>query len=207
MALGTDRTPGGGGSGQRPADAGDTGDRTVRAARRADESARAAREERRESEKERADRRWTELLQEVRVAQMGIQILLGFLLSVAFTERFTDLGPVDRNIYVVTVVLGSAATGTLIAPVALHRFVTGHRMKPQTVEWAARLTITGLVLLLCTVTCALLLILRVVLDNGMAWWIVGALFMWFVGAWFLLPAWARRVGPGRKEREGQEQRS
>ncbi|WP_372445133.1 DUF6328 family protein [Streptomyces verrucosisporus] len=199
MALGTDRTPGGDGGGQRPADA---GDRAARAARQAGESARMAREERRETEKERADRRWTELLQEVRVAQMGIQILLGFLLSVAFTERFTDLGTVDRNIYVVTVVLGSAATGTLIAPVALHRFVTGHRMKPQTVEWAARLTITGLVLLLCTVTCALLLILRVVLHNGLAWWIVGALFMWFVGAWFLLPAWARRVGPRQARREG-----
>ncbi|WP_245641186.1 DUF6328 family protein [Streptomyces megasporus] len=144
-----------------------------------------------ETEKERADRRWTELLQEVRVAQMGIQILLGFLLSVAFTERFEDLGSTDRTIYVVTVVLGSAATGTLIAPVALHRFVTGHRMKPQTVEWASRLTISGLVLLLCTVTCALLLILRVVLHNATAWWIVGGLFLWFVAVWFLLPAWAR----------------
>lgn len=198
MALGTDRTPGGDGDGQRA----DAGDRAAHAARQAGESARMAREERRETEKERADRRWTELLQEVRVAQMGIQILLGFLLSVAFTERFTELGTVDRNIYVVTVVLGSAATGTLIAPVALHRFVTGHRMKPQTVEWAARLTITGLVLLLCTVTCALLLILRVVLHNGLAWWIVGALFMWFVGAWFLLPAWARRVGPRQMRQEG-----
>ncbi|WP_443076627.1 DUF6328 family protein [Streptomyces sp. TRM 70361] len=155
-------------------------------------------EERRETEKERADRRWTELLQEVRVAQMGIQILLGFLLSVAFTNRFTDLGPIDRNIYVVTVLFGSAATGTLIAPVALHRFVTGHRMKPQTVEWAARLTITGLILLLFTVTCALLLILRVVLDNGMAWWITGALFLWFVACWFMLPFWARSVGPERR---------
>ncbi|HZG02099.1 MAG TPA: DUF6328 family protein [Streptomyces sp.] len=156
--------------------------------------------ERRETEKERADRRWTELLQEVRVAQMGIQILLGFLLSVAFTERFEDLGAADRTIYVVTVALGSAATGTLIAPVALHRFVTGHQMKPQTVEWASRLTITGLVLLLCTVTCALLLILRVVLHNGMAWWIVGALFLWFVACWFLLPAWARHTRGGAGSR-------
>ncbi|MFH0242790.1 DUF6328 family protein [Streptomyces sp. HK10] len=190
MALGTGTAPDRDGGGQRSAGIG----------------GREAREEYRETEKERADRRWTELLQEVRVAQMGIQILLGFLLSVAFTERFTDLGAVDRNIYVVTVVLGSAATGTLIAPVALHRFVTGHRMKPQTVEWAARLTITGLVLLLCTVTCALLLILRVVLHNGLAWWIVGALFTWFVGAWFLLPAWARRVGPRQRQRQRQRQR-
>jgi hypothetical protein len=189
MTLGTDTASGRDEGGQRSAD---HGGRVP--------AARSGAEEYHETEKERADRRWTELLQEVRVAQMGIQILLGFLLSVAFTERFTDIGTLDRNIYVVTVVLGSAATGTLIAPVALHRFVTGHRMKPQTVEWASRLTITGLVLLLCTVTCALLLILRVVLDNGMAWWIVGALFMWFVGAWFLLPAWARHVGPRQGDR-------
>ncbi|HEX5566039.1 MAG TPA: DUF6328 family protein [Streptomyces sp.] len=178
------------GDGQRPAGSGG------RAPDEHHEDGRArGRTEYPESEKQRADRRWAELLQEVRVAQMGIQILLGFLLSVAFTERFADLGETDRAIYVITVVLGSAATGTLIAPVALHRFVTGRRMKPQTVEWASRLTITGLVLLLCTVTCALLLILRVVMHNSMAWWIVGVLFLWFVACWFLLPAWARHTRP------------
>ncbi|WP_431783536.1 DUF6328 family protein [Streptomyces chumphonensis] len=144
-----------------------------------------------ETEEERADRRWVELLQEVRVAQTGVQILLAFLLSIVFTQRFTELGDVDVAIFVVTIVLGASSTGALIAPVSLHRFVTGHRMKPQTVEWAARLTVTGLFLLLCTVTCALLLILRVVLGGPWAVGIVAVVFSWFVLCWFVLPAWAR----------------
>ncbi|MGD9483165.1 DUF6328 family protein [Streptomyces sp. TRM70308] len=152
---------------------------------------------RNETEEERADRRWVELLQEVRVAQTGVQILLAFLLSIVFTRRFAELGDVDRAIFVVTVVLGAASTGALIGPVSFHRFVTGRQLKPQTVEWASRLTVTGLLLLLCTVTSALLLILRVVLGHAGAYWITGALFAWFASCWFLLPAWARRKAPER----------
>jgi small-conductance mechanosensitive channel len=146
---------------------------------------------REESPEERADRRWTELLQEVRVAQTGVQILFGFLLTVVFQPRFADLPQADRVIYLTTVFLGAAATGSLIAPVALHRMLTGRRVKPQTVEWAARLTVTGLVLLLCTMAAALLLILRVVLDNTLALWLVTPLVLWFVLCWFVLPLWAR----------------
>lgn len=147
---------------------------------------------RHETEKERADRRWVELLQEVRVAQTGVQILLAFLLSVVFTPRFQDLGDTDRGIYVATVVLGAAATGALIAPVSFHRFVTGRGLKPQTVEWASRLAVAGLLLLLCTVTSAMLLILRVVLDTPRASWIALGILAWFVGCWFVLPWWMRR---------------
>ncbi|WP_329036848.1 DUF6328 family protein [Streptomyces sp. NBC_01725] len=136
-----------------------------------------------ESPKERADRRWAELLQEVRVAQTGVQILFGFLLTVVFQPRFGDLA---------TVVLGAVATGALIAPVSFHRMVTGRRLKPQMVEWASRLTFVGLVFLLCTMASALLLILRVALHNAIALWIVAGLVLWFVLCWFVLPAWARR---------------
>ena len=152
----------------------------------------AARPGRPETAKERADRRWVELLQEVRVAQTGVQILLAFLLSVVFTPRFQTLDGVDRGIYVVTVVLGAASTGALIAPVSFHRFVTGRGLKPQTVEWASRLAVAGLLLLLCTLTSAMLLILRVVLDESRASWIALGIFAWFAGCWFALPWWMRR---------------
>lgn len=82
-----------------------------------------------ETREERADRKWAELLQEVRVTQTGVQILFAFLLTVAFTPHFQSLGQVDRSIYVVTVLLGAAATGALIAPVSLHRIVTGRRLR------------------------------------------------------------------------------
>ncbi|GHJ26423.1 MULTISPECIES: DUF6328 family protein [Streptomyces] len=138
-----------------------------------------------ETREERADRKWAELLQEVRVTQTGVQILFAFLLTVAFTPRFQDLGQVDRSIYVVTVLLGAAATGALIAPVSLHRIVTGRRLKPETVHWASRFTVAGLVLLLCTVASALLLILRVVVAGSTAMWLAAGALVWFVSCWFV----------------------
>ncbi|MFI0714672.1 DUF6328 family protein [Streptomyces inhibens] len=143
-----------------------------------------------ESPEERADRRWNELLQEVRVIQTGVQILFGFLLTVVFTPRFTTLGPTDRTIYVVTVLLGAATTGALIGTVTFHRLVTGHRLKPETVYWASRLALVGILLLLATVTSALLLILRIAMDNSAVPWVVAGLVAWFMVCWFGLPAWA-----------------
>ena len=100
---------------------------------------------RHESAEERADRRWGDLLQELRVAQTGVQILFGFLLTVVFQQRFTQLSDTDRHIYVVTVLLGAATTGALVGPVSMHRLLTGRRLKPETVAWASRLTVLGLV--------------------------------------------------------------
>ncbi|MFE1774347.1 DUF6328 family protein [Streptomyces sp. NPDC059008] len=147
---------------------------------------------RHETPEERADRRWIELLQEVRVIQIGVQILFGFLLTVVFAPRFITLGQTDKNIYVVTVLLGAATTGALIGTVTFHRFVTGHRIKPETVVWASRLSMVGIVLLLATVTSALLLILRVAMDDSAVPWIVAGLAAWFMACWFALPAWALR---------------
>ncbi|MFD5393880.1 DUF6328 family protein [Streptomyces sp. NPDC127097] len=144
---------------------------------------------RHESPEERADRRWNELLQEVRVIQTGVQILFGFLLTVAFTPRFPTLSQTDQTIYVVTVLLGAATTGALIGTVTFHRLVTGHRLKPETVLWAARLSMVGIVLLLATVASALLLILRIAMDDTAVPWIVAGLVAWFMLCWFALPAW------------------
>ncbi|MGI5466551.1 DUF6328 family protein [Streptomyces sp. CA-132043] len=146
---------------------------------------------RHETAEERADRRWGELLQELRVAQTGVQILFGFLLTVVFQPGFEELDSLGRRIYVVTVVLGAATTGALIGPVSLHRLVTGRRLKPETVTWASRLTVLGLVLLLCTMVSAMLLILRVALHGTGAMWLVGGMLVWFVLCWFVLPMYAR----------------
>ncbi|MFF9909347.1 DUF6328 family protein [Streptomyces sp. NPDC013457] len=146
---------------------------------------------RRETEDERADRRWQELIQEIRVAQTGVQILLGFLLTVVFTPHFQSLDTTDKTIYLVTVVLGSLATGALIGPVAFHRIVSGRRIKPEGVVWASRLTFTGLVLLLVTLASALFLILRVATHDSHVPWIVSGVCAWYVLCWFVLPSWAR----------------
>ncbi|MEV6263967.1 DUF6328 family protein [Streptomyces sp. NPDC051784] len=151
---------------------------------------------RRESEEERADRRWGDLLQELRVAQTGVQILFGFLLAVVFQPRFAELSTIDRNIYVVTVMFGSATAAALIGPVSYHRLLTGRRMKPRTVTWASHLTKLGLGLLFCTMCSTLLLILRVALHNTVALWLVGLMALWFAVCWFVFPLWAIAGGHG-----------
>ncbi|MGI5451929.1 DUF6328 family protein [Streptomyces sp. CA-249302] len=145
-----------------------------------------------ESQEERADRMWVELIQEVRVAQTGVQILFGFLLTVVFQQKYASLEQTDRTIYIVTVVLGAAATGALIGPVSLHRLVSGRKVKPQAVQWASRMTFVGLLLLLATMASSLLLILRVATDNGIVPWIVAPVVAWYALCWYVIPLWTRR---------------
>lgn len=152
-----------------------------------------------ETEEERADRMWGELIQEVRVAQTGVQILFGFLLTVVFQPKYTQLTTVDQVIYIVTVVLGACATGALIGPVSLHRLVSGRRVKPQAVRLASRLTFVGLVLLLVTMTSALLLILRVATHDAYVPYLVAAVVAWYLVCWFGLPLWARRKHTSRAD--------
>lgn len=144
-----------------------------------------------ETPEQRADRRWGDLLQELRVAQTGVQILFGFLLTVVFQQRFTTLTTGQRHLYVATVVLGAATTGALVGPVAMHRLLTGRRLKPETVTWASRLTLTGLFLLLCTMVCSLLLVLRLALGGSGSYWLVGAMAAWFVLCWLVFPLLVR----------------
>ncbi|MFD3454773.1 DUF6328 family protein [Streptomyces sp. NPDC058691] len=144
-----------------------------------------------ETHDERADRQWGELIQEVRVAQTGVQILFGFLLTVVFTPHYPQLGSTEKAIYIVTVVLGACATGALIGPVSFHRLVSGRRIKPEAVRWAARLTFAGLVLLLATMTSALLLVLRVATHDRYVPYLVSAVLVWYLLCWFVLPLWAR----------------
>jgi hypothetical protein len=135
---------------------------------------------------------WLELIQEVRVAQTGVQILFGFLLTVVFQPKYDTLPRTDQVIYIVTVLLGAATTGALVGPVSLHRLVTGRRVKPQAVRWASRLTSVGLVLLLATMASALLLILRVATHGGLVPLLVTLVVVWYLLCWFVLPLWARR---------------
>jgi hypothetical protein len=146
---------------------------------------------RQETAEQRADRRWVDLLQELRVAQTGVQILFGFLLTVVFQSRFAQLSDTDRHIYVVTIMLGAATTGALVGPAAMHRMLTGQRLKPETVAWASRLTVVGLVLLLCTMASSLLLVLRIAVHDTVAAWLVAGMVAWFALCWFVLPLWAR----------------
>ncbi|MFD8691398.1 DUF6328 family protein [Streptomyces sp. NPDC059651] len=144
-----------------------------------------------EPERERLNRRWNEILQETRVAQTGVQILFGFLLSVAFTAHFHTLETFDHVVYVITVILGASATGALIAPVSIHRLLSGQRMKDHIVSVAGRLMVLGMVLLALTIGGTLLLLLHVVVPSLLAESLVGGIMLWFAMCWYGLPVWLR----------------
>jgi hypothetical protein len=98
---------------------------------------------RHETESERSDRNWGEILQELRVTQTGSQILSGFLLTVAFQERFTHLDGYQYTVYGVLVGLAALSTILGLATVSLHRAQFHHHRKTAVVRWGSRLlTIT-----------------------------------------------------------------
>jgi Family of unknown function (DUF6328) len=136
---------------------------------------------------QRADRAYNEVLQEVRVAQTGVQILFAFLLALAFTNRFPTVTTFERDLYVVTLMLCAAATALLIAPAAFHRVIYRQRLKPHLVRVASRLALAGLGFLLLALVSALLLILDVTLSLVPALILAGAAFAFFATWWFALP--------------------
>jgi hypothetical protein len=144
-----------------------------------------------ETDAERLDRNYSELLQELRVAQAGVQILFAFLLSLAFTQRFAQITSFQRGVYVATLLLAAVAAALLITPVAFHRLVFRRRQKDDLVDAANRLAVGGLVALLLAIVGALLLILDVVLGRTPALVLSGAAAAWYTGFWFVLPLASR----------------
>ena len=148
-------------------------------------------EARGETPLQRADRAYGEILQEVRVAQTGVQILFAFLLALAFQARFGGITSFQRGAYVVTLMLCAGSTALLIAPAAFHRMIYRRRLKQHLVKVANRLALSGLVLLLLSMASAVLLIMDVVLGLAPAIILAAGLFGWFVMWWFVLPIRSR----------------
>jgi hypothetical protein len=147
---------------------------------------------REETTLERWDRNFTELLQELRVAQTGVQVLFAFLLTLPFTNRFDKISELDRITYVATVVVAAAATALLIAPVSYHRLVFRQGRKPQVVMIADRLAKFGLVCLLLAMMGAVFLAVDVVIGSPLAATVTAGLAAIYVFLWYLLPFLHRR---------------
>ncbi len=139
------------------------------------------------------DRNLAELLQELRVAITGVQVLFAFLLGLAFTQRFAELDDVSRTVYTVTLLATALATVLLIAPVSFHRLVFRRRLKAALIEVGDRMLRAGLALLVLAISSGVLLVLDVVLGRGPG--IVAAAVVLLVAAvtWYALPVWARRT--------------
>jgi O-antigen/teichoic acid export membrane protein len=143
------------------------------------------------------DRNLAELLQELRVAITGVQILFAFLLGLAFTQRFTQLDAFEVGVYTVALLSTALATLVLIAPVSFHRLVFRRRQKAALVAVADRLLLAGLGLLVLAISAATLLVLDVVLGPWPGAVGGGLVFLAGLLTWYALPLWARRAGVGQ----------
>ena len=123
----------------------------------------------RTSEEARRDRQMIELLNELRVALPGVQILFAFLLTVPFTQRFPQLTTFERDVFYITLVAATLSAACLIAPSAAHRVLFHQSQRTWLIESANRLMLAGLGFLAIAIGAAFLLITDVLFDGARVW--------------------------------------
>lgn len=154
-------------------------------------SAREPEEAHGETRKQRVDRELMELLNELRVALPGVQILFAFLLIVPFQQSMGQSTDFQRDVYFLTLVSVCVATGLLMAPAAQHRVLFRQQDKEGLLQRSSRMAYAGLVVLAVAVTAAVLLVTDVLFDRTQAWVTasaVAALLAWW---WVAVPFWQR----------------
>jgi hypothetical protein len=142
------------------------------------------RPERTEEEQERLNRRLLELLNEIRVAMPGVQVLFGFLLAVPFQQRFADATTFQRDVYFFTLVASAVAAALFIAPIAYHRVMLGEGDRPHIIQVGTRLLILGLVALALAMNGAVLLVCDVLFGPATVVVTVIATTSLFAWLWF-----------------------
>ena len=153
-----------------------------------DESGAAASSDpRHETEAQRDDRNLIELLQELRVAGLGVQVLFGFLLSLPFTSRFSALSHGERGLYLASLILAAVSTALLLGPVAYHRLVFRQRQKERLVRAGNVMAIGGLVAVGLSIGAAVLLVTGYVEPGLPSVAITAFIVILFAGLWFALP--------------------
>lgn len=149
-----------------------------------------------ESPAERLDRNWGDILQELRVIQTGTQILTGFLLTIAFAQRFEDLVDYQVALYLGLVVTAAIATVLGLAPVALHRWLWGRHLKKEVVVTADVLLKLTLVAVALTLAGTVLLIFDLVVNLTIGIIVAAVALLAAAAFWVMLPVWTgrRRLG-------------
>jgi Family of unknown function (DUF6328) len=145
-----------------------------------------------ESTEQRDDRNLTELLQELRVAGLGIQVLFGFLLSLPFTTQFRKLDATQRDLYLAAVLLAVASIVLLTAPVAYHRVVFRRHRKEWLVRVGNRTVIIGLGCVAAALSASVATVVSFVAPGPLAFAVAAVVPAAFVGLWFVIPMAARR---------------
>ena len=148
--------------------------------------------ERSEEDREQQNRRMLELLNELRVALTGVQILFAFLLTVPFTQRFTRVTEFQRTVYFVTLLSAAVAVALFIAPTAQHRVLFRRHQKHSLVLRGTTYMLLGLTALALSMTGVIMLITDVLFKTTMVVVVSAAIAVIFAVLWYLVPL-ARRI--------------
>ncbi len=128
-----------------------------------------------------------ELLNELRVALPGVQVLFAFLLAIPFTNRFSTLNAFQHDVYFLALMSAVAGTVLLIAPSSLHRLLWRQAHTERILVTSNRLTIAGMVFLALAMVASVFLIADVLYARWLAaaWAAVAAVL--FGIFWYALP--------------------
>jgi hypothetical protein len=140
-----------------------------------------------ESKEERLDRELIELLNELRVALPGVQVLFAFLLIVPFSQGFANMTELQKDVYFVTFLLAAASTALLIAPSSYHRLEWRQGDKEHLLQVSNRLAIAGTVLLALAISGSVFVVTDVLFEATSAAIVAAvtaAFFGWF---WYAMP--------------------
>jgi hypothetical protein len=141
----------------------------------------------REDPTARHHRQLIELLNELRVGLPGVQVLFAFLLTVPFTQRFSQLDGIQRDIYFLAVLATALATTFLIAPSSYHRLRWRQHDKARMLETSNRLAIIGISFLALAISAVVYVITSVLYSRGVAAGVAGAFAGVVTWLWFGLP--------------------
>ena len=147
--------------------------------------------ERTEEEQERLNRQLTELLNELRVAMPGVQVLFGFLLAVPFQQRFESVSAFQRDVYFVTLLASAAATAFFIAPSAYHRIAFQEGERERIIQLGSRQFVCGPVALAIAMNGAVLLVTDVLFRAPTVIITVACVGSLFATLWFGVGTWRR----------------
>jgi hypothetical protein len=140
-----------------------------------------------EDQQERVNRELIELLNELRVALPGVQVLFAFLLVVPFSQRFSETTDFQRDVYFFSLLCSAAAAALLIAPSSYHRIHFRQRSKEQILLTSNRLSIAGLGFLAVAMTGVVLLITDVLFGGIVTVLVTTGTAIFFGFLWYGLP--------------------
>jgi hypothetical protein len=146
-----------------------------------------------ETELERSDRNMVELLQEVRVVQTGVQILFGFLLTIAFQPKFATLSSFQKADYLGTLIAAATTLIMLTAPISWHRLLFRRGDKEHLVDIANRFTVLGLASMGLTMVGVVMLLSDIAFPTWLAALVTTTAVIACSVLWYVLPLARRRA--------------